>query len=309
MPDVANARKYQRKMTDIESAYLKQIDAYRRETRRALLEIIDRDGVSRQAVTQMQKEVDYLGRKVSMLGGVASGEIRKTNANYLKKQIEVVKRVGLVDTVDIAPVLRLGEGAAKDATESYLTNESSWVSQLQTSLQVNAAKLRISNASKEEITNRLLSERLADGRASIWAASGNAAKSEETLNVWTMAGGLLGSYLSLFNETQTETQTVYKKQVIATIDERTTSCCLEAHGQIQDIDDPFELTGEPRFADEIQDPPFHWYCRTSETLYTEEFESVGITTDEMIDASKAELTAREDGSRQVIYPSSATSRR
>lgn len=48
-------------------------------------------------------------------------------------------------------------------------------------------------------------------------------------------------------------------QVVAGIDERTTDCCLQAHGQIQPLDKPFHLTGEPRWADYLDNPPFHWY--------------------------------------------------
>lgn len=258
MPDVAAALKFQKKMVGIETIYLKQIDEYRRQTRRALLEIVDRSGVSRPAVAAMQKEIDVMAKAVSNLAGVASGEVKKTVVNYTTKQIEVAKKVGLVDTVNIAPIVAAGAPVVKDLIESTMTNESAWVSQLQTSLQVQAAKLRIADASPEEITNRLLSETLADGRSSVWAAASNAAQTEETTNLWNMAGGLMGAYIFLFNETEPDVN--YQKQAIATIDERTTDCCLKVHGQIQNIDDPFILTGTPRFADEMQDPAFHWYA-------------------------------------------------
>jgi hypothetical protein len=307
MPDIAAALKFQKKIITIEKDYLKQIGAYRQETRRVLLEIIDRGGVSRTAVAQMQKEIDFLGRKVSTLAGVAGNEVRKTVGNYTRKQVQLAERVGLTDNADIAPVLRLGEPIVKDATEAYMTSESAWVAQLQTSLQVQSAKLRIGNASSEEISDRLISERLADGRASVWAMAGVQAAKEETQNLWAMAGGLVGGYLALFNETQSEVN--YQKQAIAAIDERTTDCCLRVHGQIQPLDEPFQLDGTPRYADEVQDPPFHWYCRSSETLYEETFEEIGIPTSEMEDAAAAELKAREDGTRQEIHPSHATSRR
>lgn len=309
MPDVAAALKFQKKVIAIEADYLLSIDAARRETRRALLEIVDRDGVSRKAVAQMQKEVDTLARGVSRLAGVAGNEVKKTVTNYTRAQVGVAKRVGLVASVDIAPVLRLGEPIVKDATENYMTNESAWVSQLQTSIQVQSAKLRISNAAPDEITNRLLSEKMSDGRSSVWALAGAMAVKEEVGNVWAMAGGVVGAYLAIFNETQPD-EIEYEKEACATIDERTTSCCLEVHGQIQKLSDPFTLSGTPKFADEVQDPPFHWYCRSTEILYRPEFESIGITTEEMRDAAKAELDAREKtGKREVIYPSHATAKR
>lgn len=59
----------------------------------------------------------------------------------------------------------------------------------------------------------------------------------------------------------------YQKMVVAALDERTTDCCLRAHGQVQPLNGKFKLTGVPRFADRIDWPPFHWYCRTAGVLY------------------------------------------
>lgn len=52
----------------------------------------------------------------------------------------------------------------------------------------------------------------------------------------------------------------FRKQAIAVIDHRTTDCCLRVHGQVQRLDRPFRLTGEPRYADEVMEPPFHWWA-------------------------------------------------
>lgn len=308
MPNVASAYKFQRKMVDVETAYLRQVDGYRRETRRALLEIIDRDGVSRAAVSQMTREIAALSNNIISAAAVQSKDIRKHVQNYARKNIQLAERAGLTDNTDLSAILRAGEEIARDGEQSYMTNQSAWLKQLETSIQVQAARLRTSNASSEEIANRLLSETLADGRASVWAASGNAAQSEETGNIWTYAIGLLGAFLSIFNNNEPEI--TYKKQAVATLDDRTTDCCLRVHGQIQPMDEPFQLTGTPRYADEIQDPPFHWYCRSVETLYHEEFEKFGITTEQMETMAQLELDARErTGTRVTIHPSHATSRR
>lgn len=101
----------------------------------------------------------------------------------------------------------------------------------------------------------------------------------------------------------------FYKQAIAAIDHRTTDCCLRVHGQTQPIDKPFKLTGEPRYADEIDDPPFHWYCRTAEALVPREFADDALTR-EMKDAASAEIKARkESGRRETIHPADAFSRR
>jgi len=56
---------------------------------------------------------------------------------------------------------------------------------------------------------------------------------------------------------------IWYKQVCAVIDQKTTECCLRAHGQAVPLDQPFRLTGSPRYADEQEKPPFHDYCRST----------------------------------------------
>lgn len=313
MPDVVNAVKFQKKILGIEAAYLQRIQTYRKEARRVLLDIVTRDGVSRPAVNQMVNTLTDLSRNISGAAGITAKDIRYTVQNYTRKNIELANRAGLAKSVDMSPVLNRGANAAADGEQSYMTNQSAWLASIETSIQTQAAKLRMSQAAPNEIVDRLLSEKMADGRASVWASSGNLAKTEEVSNVWNYAVGLLGAYLAIFNDVQepeTTDKIVYMKQAIATIDERTTDCCLQAHGQIQPIDEPFQLNGTPRYADEVQDPPFHWYCRTSEALYHEAFEEFGIPTETMRSAAREELDARgEDDNRAPIYPSHATSRR
>jgi hypothetical protein len=69
-----------------------------------------------------------------------------------------------------------------------------------------------------------------------------------------------------------------RKQAIAWVDPVTTDCCLRVHGQIQDFNKPFRLTGTPRYADRMSSPPFHMWCRTALALYMEEFD-IGLTED------------------------------
>ncbi len=100
------------------------------------------------------------------------------------------------------------------------------------------------------------------------------------------------------------------KQAVAAIDENTTDCCLRVHGQVQSVSRPYVLTGTPRFADRMMYPAFHWNCRTSSVAYHADFErGARVTTADMVDAARAELRARRDGSREGIHPAHATSRR
>jgi len=85
-----------------------------------------------------------------------------------------------------------------------------------------------------------------------------------------------------------------KKQAIAVVQSRTTDCCLRVHGQIVDVDEPFTLTGTPRFADRMQHPSFHWNCRTAVGMYHPSFESGGLTTANMRSSAQAELRRRRE---------------
>lgn len=83
-----------------------------------------------------------------------------------------------------------------------------------------------------------------------------------------------------------------QKQAVASIGPRTTKCCLRVHGQIRDVDKPFDLTAEPRFARQMMHPAFHWNCRTSEAMYHPAFEQGGLTTESMRASAQAELRRR-----------------
>lgn len=86
----------------------------------------------------------------------------------------------------------------------------------------------------------------------------------------------------------------WMKQPIPNIDSRTTETCLRVAGQKQLFDDKFKLTGEPRFADEMDWSPFHWYCRTSVVLYLPDYDD-GLTA-RLTGRAKAERERREEES-------------
>ena len=88
-----------------------------------------------------------------------------------------------------------------------------------------------------------------------------------------------------------------KKQLVAVIQpDRTTETCLKAHGQIREIDEPYRLTGKPRFAREMMYPPFHWRCRSSSVAYHPRFEEHSrMTTEAMREAAQKALKEKENG--------------
>lgn len=104
-------------------------------------------------------------------------------------------------------------------------------------------------------------------------------------------------------------QPTYMRQAVATIDQFTTDCCLQVHGQTVALNEPFTLTGTPRFADRLMETPFHWHCRSVVALIHVDDREDDVTL-EMVDAAKSERDAREKtGKREEIWPSHARSRR
>ena len=85
----------------------------------------------------------------------------------------------------------------------------------------------------------------------------------------------------------------WQKQVMAAIDDRTTETCLRAAGQSVLVDDKFHLTGTPRFADEMDWTPFHWYCRSSIALHLPQYDD-GVTEE------LRQAVAKEREKRAVI---------
>ena len=95
----------------------------------------------------------------------------------------------------------------------------------------------------------------------------------------------------------------FSKQVVAALDERTTECCLHANGQIQPMDSKFQLTGKPRFSDEMDWTPFHWYCRSSIALYLPEYD-MGLT-DAMRSGADQIMLERSQGGSGYRHPADA----
>lgn len=101
----------------------------------------------------------------------------------------------------------------------------------------------------------------------------------------------------------------YLKQAVSAIDQKTTETCLRVNGQVQPLNKDFHLTGEPRYADYLPGPGFHWWCRTAVALVSVR-DADDLLTQQMRQAGRAELRAREEmGKRETIWPSHARSGR
>ncbi|MBP8294312.1 MAG: hypothetical protein KAX65_16160, partial [Caldilineaceae bacterium] len=106
---------------------------------------------------------------------------------------------------------------------------------------------------------------------------------------------------------RTRRQEDFMRQAVAAIDERTTDCCLRVHGQVVGQRDDFHLTGTPRFAEYLRNPPFHWYCRSSTCLVRRE-DANDPLSQQMRSAAALEIGTRAaTGTRVEIHPADARS--
>jgi hypothetical protein len=95
----------------------------------------------------------------------------------------------------------------------------------------------------------------------------------------------------------------FQKQAVAALDNRTTDCCLRVHAQVQPFNRPFHLTGTPRFAEYVDWPAFHYWCRTSGVLYLPGYDD-GISA-KMRDGAAYFLKQREQGRNPDRDPANA----
>lgn len=306
MPDIRVPARFRSKMITLERKYLREIKVVYKSGRSEMLEILTFNGVKMSTIHLMRNVIDEIGRKTASIGREMSKVLDDIILWYLEVQRKQAAMAGL-DVPDIQS-LNYGTGAQrKEIYEQVLGIEPDWVDRMKKSMAINLTRLAVANADLPTAVDRLLSSNIADGRASVYRVAGAQAQTAVSTNTW-VAG--LSTVNVLYRMVQQVTETVYMKQAVAAIDERTTDCCLRVHGQVQPLNKPFILHGTPRFADKIDNPPFHWYCRTSQSLYNEKFESKGVTTEEMRRAAIDELKAREEtGGRVPIHPAHSTSGR
>ena len=104
------------------------------------------------------------------------------------------------------------------------------------------------------------------------------------------------SVLSYLSSTRAMPDAV--RQAVAQIDDGTTDTCLNVHGQIVEVDEPFHLTGTPRFADDMHNSPFHRGCRTGIATILRKFLDPDVTAgmrDDAIEQGKQPKPSRLKG--------------
>jgi hypothetical protein len=144
----------------------------------------------------------------------------------------------------------------------------------------------IQGQSFDSLVRRVMSTTPGDLGTSVWQRGQTSAELATRRLVITAENGSKQAALEEVHRDVPEVQ----KQWISAIGPNTTDCCLRAHGQIQPLDKPFELTGTPRFADQLMTPPGHWNCRSSVAMYHPVFERSGLTTPNMRKSAEAQLS-------------------
>jgi hypothetical protein len=268
-----------------------------REWRKTLLDVFDRSGNSADFIASVDRGASELKSIIRDLSREYGKEIASATHRYNERQFEYLDSVGGIVPDDVPqPDDKYIEGMVLSLVAS--------VDVVRSNLSTTALSLRDET---ESVGSRLLSVGLFDNKASSWRHGGNLLVTKSILEIWGSSNSISGDIIKRSADITGEE---YKRQAIAAIDGRTTACCLAVHGQIVGFDKPFRLSAEPRFAEYVYAPPFHWNCRTAISLYTPEMDDSGVTTDDMRSAALAERKARrETGKRVEIHPAHATSRR
>lgn len=298
--DLRPVEQYNRSLSGIERRLVGDLMRDYRAWRVVLLDLLDRLGLSPEFAARVEMGGRELTATAKDIARKYQPEISAAAHKYAEKQLEQAKRAGV-------PVPAITPAAQELAIAADLAAAlSAYVDVVQGRIKLDASRLRLAGDDADP-AGQLLAVRLVDRRASAWRHGRNTLVSNAILGIWGAGNGIGGD---VFAQAQAQTGESYQRQAIAAIDERTTDCCLRVHGQIVGFGQDFRLTGTPRFASSMYGPPFHWNCRTAVTMYRPEMETIGVTTDEMTGAAKAEIYARQRTKRRaVIHPAHATSRR
>lgn len=301
MPDLTHHEKYTKSINAKERKLKGALKSLLWDARSAMIDKVMTEGLSSAALPRLlRSDLEALKAGADKEAVALLPEVIEASELFVSRQLEDLRQFDeqtpAMEEIQTLVYAGLGELVTGD--------QMGWVSTFEGRMLGELRRMSNTGESSEEAVRRLFSPQIVDGRASVYRHTVNSSGLEAGLLVWSAANGSSGL---LIDGASQLSGLVYKKQVVAAIDERTTDTCLQAHGQIQVRGKPFKLVGTPRFADHMMRPPFHYNCRTSVSLYTEALEGMGVTTAEMVSAARAEIEARPG--RKEIHPAHATSRR
>jgi hypothetical protein len=268
MPDLRPIERYTERMTRLEAQAVTVAQRVWRRTRAALIEAIGASGPLQ--TVQVERIIVDAGAQIG--GGfqlVQAAELNDAGVALVSAQTGLDASLLTTTSPDLlTPIL----GWRSAATGLFLAE---------------LGRLTASGADAAAVLARLITGR--DGRQSAYDQARVSLQLAAEGAIWAAGNGHVARLADLAGERRGRR---YQKQAIAAIDGRTTDCCLRVHGQIQVLDRPFVLTGTPRYADRIQNPPFHHRCRTAVALYLPEMEAIGTPTEQMRAQARAQMKQR-----------------
>lgn len=267
MPDLRAAEQFIAAGARLEGQLTRAAAAAWRDARPLLLEALSRGGATLPIIQSV-------GRQIASAGQGLIPDAQRVIMRYLDAQLARLEETAtagqLVDGAELAP-LASGLPAWQAAAEARIRSDAAQLA--------GDAPAAIAVALTDSAPQSAYS----------WAGNGLLLAAEAA--TWqALNGSLKGAYSRL--NTRGRSAGRYQKQALAAIDARTTRCCLAVHGQIRDLDQPFDTPEKPAFAPQQQQPPFHWRCRTVEALYHPFMERVGPTTEQLVTTASRELADR-----------------
>lgn len=300
MPDLTIVTRFNSRLARIERSYTRDLETLYNDFRLDALGRIAGYQTGDNLSLWLSTTLESLGKQAAAIGQSIIPQLLNATGDYGINNLAMLERVGI--RIDKNQADQQTQTARLQKLNQTLNKPPAWIETVKGRMLTDLSRYL---ATGEEL-NQLFDNRNTD-RVSAWRAGKSSLDLVSLLDFYSAIAGAMSEY---FGWVETEAGVTLGRQAVAAIDERTTDCCLRVHGQIVGMDQPFRLTGSPRFADYVMAPPFHWHCRTAETLYIPEFEEIGVKTGDMRSAARGEIEARrKTGKRQEIHPSHATSKR
>lgn len=230
-------------------------------------------------IVAIEERVALLRQQITpAMDGAVSGATGLAHQSAVEELMALAEMAGVTDFVPLGldPLLELTVRPAIEqipaATEQFKNN---LTAELRTRL-ARGDRMR-------EITNALYGTVTDEGPASVFQRGLRSARLMSHRAVSQAENMARQAFLDDARQRLPE----LKKQAIARIDSKTSRTCLAAHGQIKDLDEPFDLRGG---FGKAMTPPFHWGpCRTSMTGYMPVFEEGGLKTGDMRAEAREQL--------------------
>ena len=277
-----------------ENALVRQILAAYDDARKSLMGELSLafsrlgDDPSREAIRRLASQsslIQAIEQRMAQLSAQLGREMREALAEMLAATADDVSaQVLLLANALEVSFIRFGVDEIVELTiQTAIEQIPGLISTLQSSL---VAELRSGLAQGQRFSE--LRDRLFTLNNSIFARG----KTSAELMVRRAVVQAANNARQIFIQQAAEQVPGLARQVVAHIGGDTTKLCLRAHGQIQPIDKPFELSSGPPdpFQRKMMAPPFHWNCRTSVVPYHPRFEQTSsLTTEKMVAAAQAQL--------------------